>query len=70
MNRDTLLTAIHEAERFLAKAKVAKAGFAWCESTMHPKGGYYRHEHMPDTAAAKRASMDLTRALADFRKPD
>lgn len=70
MNRDRLQTAIAEAERFLLKAKQANAGFAWAESPHWKEGGYWRHEHTPDTAAAKRASMDLTRALADLRKSD
>lgn len=70
MNRDKLNTAIAEAERFLARAKIAKAGFTWTESPYFAAGGYWHHDHAPDVASVKRASMDLTRALADIRKPD
>lgn len=70
MNCEKLLTAITEAERFLARAKTANAGFYWREVSGLRHGGFWAHEHAPDTAAAKRASMDLTRALADLRKPD
>lgn len=69
MNRDKLNTAIAEAERFLSRAKAAKAGFVWHEFS-NGIGGFWDHEHHPDVASAKRASMDLTRALADLRKPD
>ncbi|WP_242183304.1 hypothetical protein [Sphingomonas sp. CARO-RG-8B-R24-01] len=70
MNRDTLNTAIKEAERFLARAKAvpgpverapaewAKDGKAWIDDSIPPK----------DSGAVRRASMDLTRALADLRK--
>lgn len=70
MNRDRLQTAIAEAERFLSRAKIASAGFTWTESPCYPTGGYWHHDHAPDVASAKRASMDLTRALADLRKAD
>lgn len=66
MNRDKLNTAIHEAERFLSRAKIANAGYVWVDGPC-PR---YHHEHAPDVASAKRASMDLTRSLADLRKPD
>jgi len=67
MNREKLQTAIQEAERFLDRARTAQNGFVWTDFTNRP-GGYFHHEHTPDTAAAKRASMDLTRALADLRR--
>lgn len=68
MNRQSLTTALVEAERFLERAREAQAEFVWTDFT-NQAGGYWRHEHAPDTAAAKRASMDLTRALAELRKP-
>ena len=46
--------AITEAERFLEKARSARRDF--------DEFGNMK------TAAAKRASMDLTRALAEFRR--
>lgn len=70
MNKDKLDTAIAEAERFLARARAARAGFVWRDFTAPHTGGYWRHEHTPDTAAAKRASMDLTRALSALRRPE
>ena len=55
MNAKTLINAISEAERFLRLAGRAQATV----------------EDYPikTTAAAKRASLDLTRALADMRRP-
>jgi flagellar hook-basal body complex protein FliE len=61
--KDTALSrideAMTEASRFLKKAKEAKAQFkAGNEDTYHSKS----------YAAAKRASMDLTRTLAALRR--
>ena len=58
MNNGPLNTAVKEAERFLARARDL-------ESRGH-RGGYY--DQQVQTAAVKRASMDLTRALADLRR--
>jgi len=55
MNTDTLNKAISEAKRFIKAAERVEFdrwGFGNCK----------------ETAAAKRASMDLTRALAELRK--
>ena len=52
-NKDTLVTAVEEAARFIALAQVA-LDEPWTWSSKH-------------RAAAKRASMDLTRALAEYR---
>ena len=57
MNKATLATAIVEAERFL---KLAKAIPAQEVEDIWPS---------IQRASIKRASMDLTRALADMRKP-
>lgn len=46
--------AIAEAKRFLLKAEIAKE----------------RGEYTKENAAAKRASMDLSRALSELRKGD
>ena len=51
--------AVEEAERFLAKAGMALTDIRECKSFHF--GGIH-------TAAAKRSSMDLTRALANLRK--
>ncbi|WP_242186407.1 hypothetical protein [Sphingomonas sp. CARO-RG-8B-R24-01] len=70
MNRETLKIAIAEAERFIARAKAVpepvsvpkdwlKASETFVDDSIPPKDG----------GAVRRASMDLTRALADLRKP-
>jgi hypothetical protein len=71
MNRDTLKTAIVEAERFLARAKdvpepVERAPAEWTKN-----GKALMDDSIPpkDSGAVRRASMDLTRALADLRRP-
>jgi len=62
MNNDKLKIAISGANRFLVKAKELQKAetlnrYTWiCGSK--------------ETAACKRASMDLTRVLADLRKVD
>ena len=55
MNSKTLNRAIYEAERFLELAGRAQATVTEMTSKT--------------TAAAKRASLDLTRALAEMRRP-
>lgn len=57
MNEETLALAISAAQRFIETARKAVDEL---------------NEEYPgnkNTAAARRASMDLTRALADVRKP-
>jgi len=58
MDLDNLAAAVAEAERFIARAKDVQAN--------PPR---YSFVGTPHTAAARRASMDLTRALADLRRP-
>lgn len=55
MKPTILQEAIQEAERFLRAAKAAKAG-------------EYSFGSNPSRAAAKRASLDLTRKLAELRR--
>jgi len=63
MTRTKLKHAIAEAERFLKRAKeLEKEGFLSFIETRYVQSKY--------TAATKRASMDLTRALADLRRAD
>ena len=57
MNKDTLRDAVIEAERFIKAAN---------QVTWHGLYGEVSHK---EAAAAKRASLDLTRALAKMRKP-
>ena len=62
MTPETLNEAINEAERFLRKAKKAKSGVHKNEY------GSIEFASQSDTAAVKRASMDLTKALAAIRR--
>lgn len=57
MNRDRLRVAVEEAERFLQRVNDLP--------TPHTGYEFYPKEQ----GAIKRASMDLTRALADLRRP-
>ncbi len=60
MSPENLDTAIAEAERFIERAKAVRAvckGYAWAPTS-------------PITSAARRSSMELTRALAKLRSPE
>lgn len=61
MTQTKLKHAIAEAERFLKRAKELKYGVT------HSGDYYYGSKK---TGFVKRASMDLTRALADLRRSD
>ena len=65
MNKDTLRDAVVEAERFIKAANQVK----WEKRPFTVGGGYWEEITHPEAAAAKRASLDLTRALAKMRKP-
>ena len=78
MNLNRLNIAIAEAERFLERARVAKGAHS---EAIKPMPGYEREaERYPvkelstsiakERGALRRSSMDLTRALADLRKPN
>ena len=58
MNSDKLRIAVAEAERFLSKA-----------SELQANPPEYDFVGTKETGAVRRASMDLTRALADLRRP-
>lgn len=60
MNREKLVIAIVEAKRFIAKAQAAADEFDRNE---------YAWNGTKETGAARRSSMDLTRALAELRRP-
>ena len=65
MNRDKLKVAVAEAERFIARAKALPKPWPY-ESGGHT----FTHDNFPrEQGAIRRASMDLTRALADLRRP-
>jgi hypothetical protein len=63
MNTRTLQAAIYEAERFLSLAKELQTE----QGTDRPGGTYFTASRI--TGATRRASMDLTRALSDLRRP-
>ena len=66
MNRKKLAVAVEEAKRFLARAEALPLPQPY---TVH--GQQFVNNHFPkDQGAIKRASMDLTRALADLRRPN
>ena len=60
MTDEKILNAIREAERFIRKAKSARGAFA---------DNKYAWNGTKETGACRRASMDLTRALAEMRRP-
>lgn len=61
ITKETLKVCIEEAERFLKRAKELEE-----VGKNKDVEGYY-HDYK-EQAAVKRASMDLTRALADLRQ--
>lgn len=63
MRTDRLSQAITEARRFLRRAE------PYCTELEARGLEDSRYEDAKKTAAIKRASMDLTRALADLRNP-
>jgi hypothetical protein len=58
MTFDNILQAIEEANRFITRANAAMERL---------KEDAYASYGSPETAACRRASMDLTRALAKMR---
>ena len=70
MKKTDLTDAIAEAERFLERAKTLAKASAGYEKA-HPETVRYQHVDLDLatlTAAARRSSMDLTRALAALRR--
>lgn len=63
MELETLKTAMLEAERFLKRAEVLLENTKESESLP----GYFFYKSK-DSASLKRASLDLTRSLADLRQ--
>ena len=61
MNLDTVNEAITEARRFIQRAE------AWKKVEAEKAKSYYNNPK--ESGAMRRASMDLTRALAKMRKP-
>lgn len=64
MNDQRLRVAIEEARRFLARAEKLQR-----DVQADPRPGGYRSDFPIQNGSVRRASMDLTRALADLRRP-
>lgn len=62
MKASTLYDALREAKRFTDRAQRL---LSLCDGTIKDHDIY---NHPKESGAVKRASMDLTRALADLRK--
>lgn len=67
MKLSRLNTAITEAERFLERARAALGAHNSIDSQEACSLSTYNPR---ENGALRRSSMDLTRALADLRKPD
>ena len=67
VNREKLKIAIAEAERFIRRAKALPKPTTY---TVCLNCGPFENDNFPkESGAIRRASMDLTRALADLRRP-
>lgn len=67
MKSESLKTAVEEAKRFIARAEdLGKAELEARGVCVLPRNYYCSPK---EQGAVKRASMDLTRALAELRKP-
>ena len=71
MNRQTLVAAKSAAERFVQEAKLLLASKeTYCDEGSRLQSGPWEYGGQPRLqGAVRRASMDLTRALADMRRP-
>lgn len=66
MNTQTIDTAVAEAKRFLQRVEELKLAE---EATLQAGRNIYYSTHSKQKGALRRASMDLSRALADLRRP-
>jgi hypothetical protein len=64
MDRTKLTAAVREAERFIARAKALPKPTPYQYGTHTLMNDYFPREQ----GAIRRASMDLTRSLADLRR--
>lgn len=65
MKHDDIDLAEREAKRFIARCQAARDALEFVPSNF---GGYTTNNDTRATAALKRASMDLTRALVAIRR--
>lgn len=64
MNRDKIAAAVAEARRFIERVEALPE-----QATYEAFGHTYSCHYPKEQGAIRRASMDLTRALADLRRP-
>ncbi len=69
MRVESLKEAIKEAERFLKLARKVEVSTVHGTHQMAGKKWQEISYPSPQNSACKRASLDLTRALAEMRKP-
>jgi len=73
MNRTTVTKAIEEARRFIERAEALLDADAehWDPKTQtrQPSKWRFPFDAPKQSGACRRASMDLTRALAEMRRP-
>ena len=70
MNIAKIELAIEEASRFIKRAEKLKSELEKENVDRNAATGYYYGRCLPkETGFVRRSSMDLTRALADLRKP-
>lgn len=67
MTHDQIDNAVDEAKRFIERAQLARDAMEF-QRFGNAQGGYWNVTDTRATAALKRASMDLTRALVAIRK--
>ena len=69
MKYDTLLDSIKQAEHFIERAKQVKLSHELVQAECRNTAAWpYVKAGPRETGALRRASMDLTRALADLRQ--
>ena len=66
MTEQTVRAAVEEAKRFIKSAEIALATTQWHANVAHTCNTSWPCKQ---NSAAKRASLDLTRALAEMRRP-
>lgn len=69
MNKNTIKAASDAACRFLDRVRELETAQAEDKADMQKTGRRFSQDFPRYTGAVKRASMDLTRALADLRRP-
>lgn len=68
MNRKKIAVAVAEAKRFIERAEALPEPKTY-EVPNSPYNPFTNDNFPREQGAIRRASMDLTRALADLRKP-